>query len=53
MYFSGTIQPQAITIATSRLKESFRDETEMVRNRTILTVSLDMNDIPFFRKHKK
>lgn len=29
-----------------RLKESFRDATGMVRNRTILTVGFDMNDIP-------
>ena len=29
-----------------RLKESFRDEMGMVRNRTILTVGFDMNDIP-------
>lgn len=29
-----------------RLKESYRDETGMVRNRTILTVGFDMNDIP-------
>lgn len=29
-----------------RLKESFRDATGMVRNRTVLTVGFDMNDIP-------
>ncbi len=29
-----------------RLKESFRDETGMVRNRIVLTVGFDMNDIP-------
>ena len=29
-----------------RLKESFRDATGVVRNRTILTVGFDMNDIP-------
>jgi len=29
-----------------RLKESYRDATGMVRNRTILTVGFDMNDIP-------
>ncbi len=29
-----------------RLKESFRDATGAVRNRTILTVGFDMNDIP-------